>query len=241
MTLAASGSISLYCGACASRSVLTELRIANPGRNLPISMSDADVKSLAGVGSNAYSMSAFYGKSAFTSALHIYTSGGSGIETFPNGARTLVIEAWGSGGYGGDGGCTNGSGAGGGGSGGYVKSQYSITGGQTLNYVVGILSANSTVSSGTAGITAITASAGGGGSYPHFGGVGGAASGGTLINTTGNYGQGGSGSGGGSGGLGIPGSVSGDGSPYGQGGMGGRSPGGTGTAGQNGAVVFYYT
>jgi len=240
MTINTFPPISLSNG-IAGQSILLELQVANPGRTLPISMADADVKALAGVSSNAYSMSAFYGASSFTSALRIYTSGGSGTETAPNGARTVVIEAWGSGGYGGDGGSTNGSGAGGGGAGGYVKSQYSITGGQTLNYVVGVYGTNSTVSSGTAGITAITASAGGGGSYPHFGGVGGAASGGTLINTTGNYGQGGSGSGGGSGGLGIPGSVNGDGSPYGQGGMGGRSPEGAGTAGQNGAVVFYYT
>jgi hypothetical protein len=57
MTLPVSGSISLS-------QVLTELRIAAPGRALPIRLGDADVRALAGVPTGAISMSSLRGKSA---------------------------------------------------------------------------------------------------------------------------------------------------------------------------------
>lgn len=239
MTLATSGSISLYCGACASRSVLTELRIANPGRNLPISMSDADVKSLARVGSNAYSMSAFYGKSSFTSALHVYTSGSNVTETFPNGARNLVVEAWGHGGGGGT--ANNILGGGGGGGGGFSRSSFSIVGGQTLQYTIGPYGSSSTVSSGSfVLVSTMVANSGVNGGRP-AGGASGAASGGNQANQTGFSSSPACCNAGGGGAIGITGVVAGDGSPYGAGGNGGNAPLNAGFPGQNGAVVFYYT
>lgn len=57
MTLPTSGSLSML-------QVLDELRTMNPGRGLPISLGDADVRSLAGVPSGDISMSQLYGKSA---------------------------------------------------------------------------------------------------------------------------------------------------------------------------------
>jgi hypothetical protein len=44
--------------------VLAELRIANPGRQLPISLNDPDVRALAGVPSGPISLANFYGKSS---------------------------------------------------------------------------------------------------------------------------------------------------------------------------------
>jgi hypothetical protein len=58
MTLQASGAISLT-------DVLNELRIANTGRNNPISLGDSDVLALAGKGGNPTSLSDLYGKSSF--------------------------------------------------------------------------------------------------------------------------------------------------------------------------------
>lgn len=45
--------------------VLTELRVVNPGRGLPISLGDADVRALAGKPSGAVSLSDLYGKSSY--------------------------------------------------------------------------------------------------------------------------------------------------------------------------------
>jgi hypothetical protein len=59
VTLPASGSISLS-------QILAELRIAVPGRALPIRLGDADVRTLAGVPSGAISLSNLRGKSAVT-------------------------------------------------------------------------------------------------------------------------------------------------------------------------------
>lgn len=59
MTLPVSGPISLS-------QVLTEMRIAAPGRSLPIRLGDADVRALAGVPSGTIAISNLRGKSAFT-------------------------------------------------------------------------------------------------------------------------------------------------------------------------------
>lgn len=45
--------------------VLTELRVVNPGRALPISLGDADVRALAGKPSGAISLTDLYGKSSY--------------------------------------------------------------------------------------------------------------------------------------------------------------------------------
>lgn len=58
MTLQASGAISLT-------DVLNELKTANAGRALPISLGDADVLALAGKGAPPISLSDLYGKSAY--------------------------------------------------------------------------------------------------------------------------------------------------------------------------------
>lgn len=181
---------------------------------------------------------------------HTYTTPGSGVETFPSGFNTLVIEVW-SGGAGG-GIANGGAGGGGGGGGAYSRTSMSVTGlgGLTLNYLVGSGGAvafpgtTSSVTSGTQAITSMIctggtqgASASGPGS-PGAGGAGGAASGGTAVNTAGNSGaagQTGSQPTGGAGGAGISGIYSG-------GGYGGR--GGAmlpAVAGSGGIVVFNYS
>lgn len=58
MTLPASGVITLT-------QVMNELRVVNPGRAYPISLGDADVRSLAGVPSGAISLTNLYGKSSY--------------------------------------------------------------------------------------------------------------------------------------------------------------------------------
>lgn len=45
--------------------VLAELRVTNPGRSLPISLGDADVRALAGVPSGPVSLSHLYGKTSY--------------------------------------------------------------------------------------------------------------------------------------------------------------------------------
>lgn len=45
--------------------VLTELRTTNPGRALPISLGDADVRALAGIASGPISMTNLLGKSSY--------------------------------------------------------------------------------------------------------------------------------------------------------------------------------
>lgn len=59
MTLPASGTIRLT-------DVMNELRITNPGRAYPISLGDADVRTLAGVPSGSISLTNLYGKSSST-------------------------------------------------------------------------------------------------------------------------------------------------------------------------------
>jgi hypothetical protein len=131
---------------------------------------------------------------AFTSSQSTFTSG-SGSVTVPFGANSVIIEAWGGGGGASATGYTA-SYAAGGGSGAYVRSQYSCSGGQTLNYSVGtfgganvnnngVAGTASTVTSGTLAITSISA---GGGSGASGSGAGGIASGGNQVNTNGNPG-----------------------------------------------------
>jgi hypothetical protein len=246
MTLVASGQISLYDGANPTRSVLTELQVANVGRGLPIAMSDADVKALAGAGSNAYSMSAFYGKSSFSSLLRTYTSG-SGTDTVPNGAHTVAIEVWGAGGGGGKANLLGASG-GGGGSSGYSSSSYSVTAGQTISYSVaggaasGSSGGASTATSGSLSITTMTANGGAGGAIPG-GGAGGTASGGNQANTTGSPGTNGTAGPpepGGDGGGAVSGIYAGPAGAGASGAPSGVANGNTGPTSQGGLVSFYY-
>lgn len=89
MTIPASGTISLV------GHVLAELQIANPSRALPIKLTDADVRSLAGVASGTISLTDLRGKSAahpqnFSGSIS-NTSITSGIRSV-----TLVIGATGT-------------------------------------------------------------------------------------------------------------------------------------------------
>lgn len=59
MTTPSSGVISM-------NDVLAELRVANPGRSVTISLGDADVRNLAGAPSGQIGLSNLYGKSSFT-------------------------------------------------------------------------------------------------------------------------------------------------------------------------------
>lgn len=79
MTLPASGSISLG-------QVLDELRTTNPGRGLPISLGDADVRALAGKPSGPISLSDLYGKSSV-----------SPLTATGNNDHTFTSSAYGSG------------------------------------------------------------------------------------------------------------------------------------------------
>lgn len=190
---------------------------------------------------------------------HQYTSG-SGMETIPAGATTLVIEVWG-----GAGGGSNGWGSGsssyggsGGGAPGYSKTSLSVTGdaGKTFNYSVGAggaanaNGADSTVSAGTQALTTLTAQAGQGsvanffsdpseGQFYYYAipGNGGTAVGGTVTNTSGNNGVYGSGAGPGTGGA----ATAGTNATGPAGGIGGYGYGTPGTPGGNGLIVFSYT
>lgn len=196
----------------------------------------------------------------FAPVLRIYTSG-SGVETTPIGATTMIVENWAGGGPGGGGAGSlsldTAHGGGGGEGGGYCRSSYNISAqpGVTLNWSVGAggvspsVGGSSSVTAGTiTGFTAMNATGGNPGGNATTGlngqgGTGGAnASGGNQVNDEGQNGSNGMTNS--SGGLGAPGwngTVPGDGSPYGAGGKGGDQGGQTGLSGQGGAVVFYYT
>src|SRR6185437_11825202 len=174
---------------------------------------------------------------AFAPVLHTYSSG-SGTETVPAGANTVVIEVWGGGG-GGEGGDTSdhtffyGQG---GDSGTYCRSSYTCAPGQTLRYSVGTGGTGGTggnfgppgsgtassVSSGSLGITTMSSPGGN---------TEGSPSGGNQANTAFNAGS-------------IPGggaAIAGvDTSGAGAGGDGGYGPSG-GASGGAGKVSFYYT
>lgn len=173
--------------------------------------------------------------------IHIYTSG-SGTETIPIGSTTVAMEDWGGGGGGSGGRTVSGfpvSGAAGG-QGAFCSTQVAVSTlggvGKTMLYTVGTGGAGSAVIGGggagtastirngtTSGLTTMTAGAGNG---P----TGGTATGGNTNVNGSNQNT-----------TGITGSIGGDGSPYGGGGVPGAGAGNSGIAGQNGAVVFYYS
>ena len=70
--------------------ILNELRIANPGRGLPISLNDSDVRALAGKPSGTVSFSDFYGKSAQppTQPIPTLTASAFGDDTYQNNTDT---------------------------------------------------------------------------------------------------------------------------------------------------------
>lgn len=172
---------------------------------------------------------------------------GSGTETVPNGAQTLVIEAWGGGGNGGGSGSTDsGRGGGGGGGGAYCRKTLSLNGGQngrTLNYTVG---GNSTVTNNSVTIPVnMTANRGGNGvsgttGSPGSGGNGGTAVGGD-VNTSGGFGTPDGGDGGSSPNGGSGGGPSENGSPPGGGGGGAQTSFDVIGTGASGRVRFTYT
>jgi hypothetical protein len=84
MTLQSSGAISLG-------DVLTELRIANPGRSLPISLGDTDVRNLAGVPSGAISLSDLYGKSSYVAMSATLPDNSDSSLSNPPSATTINI------------------------------------------------------------------------------------------------------------------------------------------------------
>ena len=59
MALPSSGAISMA-------DVMAQLRISNPSRAYPLSLTDTDVRALAGIPSGAISLSNLYGKSSFS-------------------------------------------------------------------------------------------------------------------------------------------------------------------------------
>jgi len=195
---------------------------------------------------------ALLGSQTFIPVLRVYSTLGSGTETIPVGAKTLVIEVWGGGGGAGIGTKIAASSAGGG-AGGYSRSSYNVIGysGQTINYTVGAGGTGITdglASNVSSNSYTLTTMQGYGGKHsPNSatastygaGGNGGSATGGNQANYNGMLGDDAQGAGG-LGGVGTTGTVSGDGSPYGGGADGSTYPS-PATSGYNGAVVFYYT
>lgn len=186
---------------------------------------------------------------------------GNGTFIVPCGVNTITIEAWGAGGAGGGSTSNNYGGGAGGGSGAYVKSTYTVTPGQTINYYVGAGGYGSNNANGTDGqatqITTFSIVAGGGkgGQRNEYGnpGAGGNASGGNIENTNGSYGQyGNSNSGGdganaphgGYGGNSEANNDGGNGGNPGAGGGGGEGSGNNSRKGGNGGtgrIVFSYS
>lgn len=200
------------------------------------STSTATLNCAITVNGNTYTASSTLSYTELNPLLHSYTSG-SGTETVPAGYANVVIEVKGGGGGYSDTSATLPFLAGGGGAG-YCRSTYAVTGGQTINYVVGTagginlngngtLGQPSTASSGTLSITTMTANGGGG---ANANGAGGTASGGNQANATGSNGVNGGG-----GGLSTAGVNFDTGDAYGKGGAY-NSGGETG-----GFVSFYYT
>lgn len=191
--------------------------------------------------------------SAFTSSFvpvtHTYTSG-TGTETIPSGATTMVIEAWGGSGPGGAGSSyftahqIQYSGGGGGGAAGYCRSSFPVTGltGETMTYIVGSAGGgNTSITAGTFAMTTMAANGGGGGGNASGFtggtlGTGGTASGGTSANATGSNGTAGSAGSFGTGGVGTVG-INGTGARGGNGGYATMPLGGGGP----GQITFRYT
>ena len=175
---------------------------------------------------------------AFTTAQHTY-SAASGTEIVPTGATQVVIELWGLGGTGAYGtGSTaqhNATYGAGGQAGGYCRSVYACSGGQTLNYALTTAYQQaSTVTSGTLGITAMTAVGGAQASGSAYG----TASGGNQANISGALGApGGTAYADRLGGAGTAGVYAGSEGGGGEGGYGSVA----GTPGAPSFVSFYYT
>lgn len=192
-------------------------------------------------------------KVSFSPTLRMYTTG-SGVETAPAGASNVVILAWGGGGAGGSVGRWDTDGAPGGQSGGLARSSYAISGGQTLNYSVGVNGSYtgstyndataSTVTSGTKTITSMNAPRGLAGSTT----AGTTPTGGNVENVAGGGGGLSGGMIGGNGAAPISRVVNGTSYSAGGGGFGADgndyTPGPLftpGEAGDAGMVLFYYT
>ena len=95
MTLPVSGAISLT-------DVMTELRVANSGRAYPISLGDADVRTLFGVASGEIGLTSGYGKSSYTPMTLVGTPGEVSSDSTTAGGTSLcnvrVTVSGGSGG-----------------------------------------------------------------------------------------------------------------------------------------------
>jgi hypothetical protein len=76
--------------------VLAELRVANPGRQPPISLNDPDVRALAGVPSGPISLANFYGKSAASAVPSWSMSFGNATSTKGVHGASLTVSGDGS-------------------------------------------------------------------------------------------------------------------------------------------------
>lgn len=83
--------------------ILNELRVSNPGRGLPITLNDSDVRALAGVPSGAIYFSNLLGRSSYTSMSASVTNGtlynNQTGSTYTGVTRPSVSVSNGSGGY----------------------------------------------------------------------------------------------------------------------------------------------
>jgi hypothetical protein len=189
--------------------------------------------------------------------MEVFSSPGTSTFVVPTNVTSIIVEAWGGGGCGGNGSATFDIGGGGGGAGGYTKAFFEVTPGASYQVLVGAggVAAGAGGSSGIAG--EILASGGVGGDAGGSGGltVGGAGGSGLTESSTvsaikggtGKYGRtdgggdGGSAGGGGAGGLGNVGDGAEAGhAPGGGGGGGSGTTTTTGASGGSGEVIVYY-
>ncbi|MFV8391273.1 T9SS sorting signal type C domain-containing protein [Flavobacterium sp. LB2P6] len=161
------------------------------------------------------------------------TTTGAGTFVVPCGVVSLTVRAWGAGGAGGGSRNAGASGDGGGG-GGYTSGVFTVTSGQTINYIVGtggVGSTNDGTNGGNTTIAGIGLVANGGTGGNRNGGtitgLGGTASGG-AVNTPGANGAIGGGNTGGNGGAAPNGGAGGNGVANGNGGNGVATGGGGG-------------
>ncbi|MDI6032634.1 T9SS sorting signal type C domain-containing protein [Flavobacterium sp. LB2P84] len=132
----------------------------------------------------------------------IVNTTGAGTFVVPCGVTSITVRAWGAGGAGG-GSTVNSDSGDGGGSGGYTSGVFTVTSGQTINYIVGAGgtgSINNGVNGGNTTIAGLGLAANGGiggnSNGGSFSGLGGTASGGTVNTSGANGGVGGSNTGG---------------------------------------------
>ena len=150
---------------------------------------------------------------AFTGQIDTYNAAGTYVSTIPDGATTMLIEVWGNSGDGGAAYPAYHTYGGGGGSGGYARSSFDVSSanGQTVNISITAANAlsNTTVTSGTFGMTEMVGPYGepGSNATSSSGGTGGFAgqigTGGNVTNSAGNPGTDATASGAGVGGAGI--------------------------------------